>query len=175
MNDFSEFLYTRRKALGLTQQNIADRLGVTNKAVSKWESGECFPETAQLLPLAEILNCSVDELLRGRFTEKGTENSAERTENSNASVSASCPENNKNDANVSRPLKPWTIGVLTGIGLLAFGILAFFLFILAFGNTDAVAVWAIGILLVFVIAAVIAFIFAGIFYALTPENTEQIK
>lgn len=35
MNPFSEFLYARRKSLGLTQQNIADCLNVTNKAVSK--------------------------------------------------------------------------------------------------------------------------------------------
>lgn len=36
---FAEFLYDRRKKLGLTQQNIADRLNVSNKAVSKWEAG----------------------------------------------------------------------------------------------------------------------------------------
>ena len=66
MNDFAEFLYKRRRELGLTQQNIADELGISNKAVSKWESGESFPETAQLVPLANILGCTVDELLRGK-------------------------------------------------------------------------------------------------------------
>ena len=68
MNDFAEFLFKRRKELGLTQQNIADELGISNKAVSKWESGESFPETAQLLPLSRLLGCSVDDLLSGRFS-----------------------------------------------------------------------------------------------------------
>ena len=62
---FCDFLFERRKALGLTQQNIADKLGITNKAVSKWEAGETFPETAQLIPLSEILGCTVDEMLKG--------------------------------------------------------------------------------------------------------------
>lgn len=168
MNDFSQFLYTRRKALGLTQQNIADKLNITNKAVSKWESGECFPETAQLVALADILECTVDELLRGRFAEKETAISAEENAQKNLTES---PQN----TGMPRTFKPWTIGIFTGIGLLAFGILSFFLFIIAFGNTNAVAVWAIGILLFFVIAAVIAFICAGISYALIPEKTAQIK
>lgn len=66
MNDFGNFLYTLRKAKGYTQAELADKLGVTNKAVSKWETGEAFPETAQLLPLADIFGVTTDELLRGR-------------------------------------------------------------------------------------------------------------
>ena len=49
----------------MTQQELADRLGVTNKAVSKWETGEAFPETAQLIPIADTFGVTVDELLRG--------------------------------------------------------------------------------------------------------------
>ena len=68
MNEFSEFLYTLRKEKGLTQVQLADMLGVTNKAVSKWETSEAMPETAQLVPLAQILGVTVDELLRGERT-----------------------------------------------------------------------------------------------------------
>jgi transcriptional regulator with XRE-family HTH domain len=64
-NNFGEFLYTLRKERGWTQTELADKLGITNKAVSKWETGDAFPETAQLVPLATIFNISVDELLRG--------------------------------------------------------------------------------------------------------------
>ena len=66
MNEFGNFLYSLRKEKGMTQQELADRLGLTNKAISKWETGEAFPETAQLVPLADVFGVSVDELLRGR-------------------------------------------------------------------------------------------------------------
>lgn len=65
-NEFGEFLYQLRKEQGITQTALADLLGITNRAVSNWETGECFPETAQLIPLANILNVTVDELLKGR-------------------------------------------------------------------------------------------------------------
>lgn len=65
MAQFSEFLYTLRKEKNLTQSELAEKLGITNKAVSKWETGEAMPDTAQLLPLSEIFGVSVDELLRG--------------------------------------------------------------------------------------------------------------
>lgn len=66
MNEFGNFLYSLRKEKGMTQQELADRLRLTNKAISKWETGEAFPETAQLVPLADVFGVSVDELLRGR-------------------------------------------------------------------------------------------------------------
>lgn len=62
---FNEFLYELRKEKNLTQNEVADKLGVTNKAVSKWETGETFPDTAQLVPLADLFGVTVDELLRG--------------------------------------------------------------------------------------------------------------
>lgn len=65
INNFGEFLYTLRKEKGWTQSELADKLGITNKAVSKWETGDAFPETAQLVPLSTVFNISVDELLRG--------------------------------------------------------------------------------------------------------------
>lgn len=66
MNAFGEFLYELRKEQGMTQASLAEKLGVTNKAVSKWETGEAMPETSLLLPLAEIFGITVDELLNGR-------------------------------------------------------------------------------------------------------------
>lgn len=68
MSKFSELLYELRKEKNLTQSELAEKLGITNKAVSKWETGEAMPDTAQLLPLADILGVSVDELLRGERT-----------------------------------------------------------------------------------------------------------
>ncbi|MDE6302688.1 MAG: helix-turn-helix domain-containing protein [Clostridia bacterium] len=70
MNDFGEFLYKLRKEKGMTQAELADELGITNKAVSKWETGESMPETSQLLPLSRIFGVTVDELLSGKRAEK---------------------------------------------------------------------------------------------------------
>lgn len=69
MSNFGEFLYTLRKERGMTQAELAEALGVTNKAVSKWETGEAMPETALLLPISRIFGVTVDELLDGKRAE----------------------------------------------------------------------------------------------------------
>lgn len=55
----------RRKALGLTQKELAGRLLISDKAVSKWETGAGYPEVTMLPLLAETLGITVDELLAG--------------------------------------------------------------------------------------------------------------
>lgn len=57
----------RRKALGLTQKELAERLMVSDKAVSKWETGAGYPEVTMLPLLAETLGITVDELLAGEM------------------------------------------------------------------------------------------------------------
>lgn len=52
-----------RKQKGLTQEQLANALGVTNQSVSKWESGQCCPDIQLLPTLAELFDVSVDELL----------------------------------------------------------------------------------------------------------------
>lgn len=60
-----EFIAALRKAKGYTQQELADRLGVSNKAVSRWERDECAPDISVIPALAEMLEVTCDELLRG--------------------------------------------------------------------------------------------------------------
>ena len=74
MNCFGEFLYALRKEKGMTQAQLAQELGVTNKAVSKWETGEAMPETALLLPISRIFGVSVDELLDGKRSHDKADN-----------------------------------------------------------------------------------------------------
>ena len=59
----SEKLQTLRKAAGLSQEALAEQLGVTRQAVSKWETGEGKPDIDNLLPLAKLLHTTVDYLL----------------------------------------------------------------------------------------------------------------
>lgn len=54
-----------RKAKGLTQNDLGERLGISFQAVSKWERGETLPDTAILPDLADILETSVDHILSG--------------------------------------------------------------------------------------------------------------
>lgn len=55
----------RRKAMGLTQKQLAERLMISDKAVSKWENGASYPEVTLLPALAQLLGVTVDELLAG--------------------------------------------------------------------------------------------------------------
>ena len=62
MNNFGDKIYDLRREKGLTQDGLAELLGVTAQAVSKWERGESMPETAMLPKLAEIFDVSLDSL-----------------------------------------------------------------------------------------------------------------
>ena len=60
-----KFIAERRKLVELTQMQLADQLGITDKAVSKWERGIAMPDTSLMLQLCGILRISVNELLNG--------------------------------------------------------------------------------------------------------------
>lgn len=66
---FGAFVATCRKEKGMTQQELADKLFLSNKAVSKWETGNSIPDVALLVPLSEALGVSVMELLECRRME----------------------------------------------------------------------------------------------------------
>ena len=60
-----KFIAECRKRKGLTQMQLAERLGITDKAISKWERGVAMPDTGLMLDLCDILGISVNELLYG--------------------------------------------------------------------------------------------------------------
>lgn len=59
------FIAQERKQKNYTQRQLADRLGISDKTISKWERGNGFPEVSLLLPLCKELDISVNELLTG--------------------------------------------------------------------------------------------------------------
>lgn len=122
MNDFGNYLFMLRKEKGYTQAELAEKLGVTNKAVSKWETGEAFPETAQLIPLADIFGVTADELLRGRAT--GEEKTA---------FDSKAPEQNsaaKNAEEIARKYHPewwhkkFAVLIVCGVAFVVAGVIA---------------------------------------------------
>jgi transcriptional regulator with XRE-family HTH domain/DNA-directed RNA polymerase subunit RPC12/RpoP len=60
-----KFIAEQRRNAKLTQAQLAEKLNVTNRAVSKWETGRSLPDSSIMLPLCEILEISVNELLSG--------------------------------------------------------------------------------------------------------------
>ena len=75
-----QFIKTCRKEKGLTQREVAEKLNISEKTVSKWETGNGLPEVSLMLPLCELLAISVNELLSGerldekRYVEKAEQN-----------------------------------------------------------------------------------------------------
>ena len=62
------FIAECRKKANLTQMQLAEKLGITDKAISKWERGIAMPDTSIMLELCDILSISVNELLSGEKT-----------------------------------------------------------------------------------------------------------
>ena len=60
-----KFIATTRAAKKLTQDELAEKIGVTDKAISKWENGRCLPDVSLFKPLCKTLGISVNELLNG--------------------------------------------------------------------------------------------------------------
>lgn len=70
--EFSEKLTALRKKAGLSQEQLADRLGVTRQSVSKWESGTAVPELVKLISLSDMFGVSLDYLVRDCAEESKT-------------------------------------------------------------------------------------------------------
>ena len=62
-----KFIAQRRKQAGLTQAQLAEQLNITDRAVSKWETGKALPDTSIMLELCQILNITVNDLLTGEI------------------------------------------------------------------------------------------------------------
>lgn len=77
-NTMGQFIAVLRKANGMTQQQLADRLNVSNKAVSRWERDETAPDITLIPAIAEIFGVTCDELLKGERLDSG--NISQRTE-----------------------------------------------------------------------------------------------
>lgn len=61
-----KFIAECRKEKGLTQVQLAEQLGTTDKFVSKWENGICLPDSSQYEPLCNVLNITINELFSGQ-------------------------------------------------------------------------------------------------------------
>lgn len=60
-----KFIASCRKELGMTQANLAEKLGISDRAISKWETGKSMPDSGLMLELCDLLKINVNELLSG--------------------------------------------------------------------------------------------------------------
>ena len=62
-----KFIAERRKKIGLTQMQLAEKLNITDRAISKWENGKSMPDSSIMLELCDVLKISVNDLLNGEI------------------------------------------------------------------------------------------------------------
>ena len=65
-----KFISTLRKEKNMTQQDLADKIGVTDRAISKWENGRGLPDLSLLKPLSDELGITINELISGEKLNK---------------------------------------------------------------------------------------------------------
>ena len=65
-----KFILELRKDKKMTQQELADKIGVTDRAISKWENGRGMPDISLMKPLCEILDITLNELISGEKIDK---------------------------------------------------------------------------------------------------------
>ena len=127
------FLSALRKANGYTQQEVADRLNVSNKTVSKWERDEGCPEIMMLPAIAELYDVTVDELLRGERTVREETHFKEEKTEKQAKYLFSKAQSKFNNLSV----------IAVSLGVIA-AVLSYLLYVLPYGH---VSEW-VGIFLV---------------------------
>ncbi|MBQ7035607.1 MAG: helix-turn-helix domain-containing protein [Clostridia bacterium] len=107
-----KFIAACRKKQKLTQLQLADKLGITDKAVSKWERGIAMPDTSIMLELCEILQINVNELLSGEKI--SMENKSQKNEELMLDLAKEIAQKNKTIWTTM-----WVIITVSIIGLLA--------------------------------------------------------
>lgn len=118
---FGEKISKVRKENNITQEQLAEKLGVSRQAISKWESNTAFPETEKLIKMSELFDCSLDYLLKDSIE---SERSAGQTDRGRSFFRI----RERKSSKTWRGLPLWQIGknanAVVAVGLNAKGILA---------------------------------------------------
>ena len=116
-----KFIAECRKQKNLTQMQLAEKLGITDKAVSKWERGVAMPDSSIMLLLCDILGINVNELLSGEKI--GMENTNQKNEQLMLNMAKELERKNKTIGNAR-----WAIMTVCMIGLIGgLAIVGFFM------------------------------------------------
>ena len=89
-----KYIAGKRKALGMTQKQLAEKLNMSDKSVSKWERGICLPDVSVYMELCEILGISINEVLAGEDID--AENVEKKSEDNIIQVTKDSKKKQKN-------------------------------------------------------------------------------
>ena len=145
-----KFISTRRKHMNLTQMQLAEKLGITDRAISKWETGKTLPDSSIMLELCAILGITVNDLLSGEVV---------KMDNYNKELEKNLLEAMKQKEEADKRL----LSLEVFIGITATVVLFVFIFMAAFLQMET---WLKIALIVFGFALFLA----GCFYALKIEQ-----
>ena len=112
-----KFIAERRKQNSLTQMQLAEKLGITDRAVSKWETGKTMPDSSIMLELCQLLHISVNDLLCGEVVTMDHYN--EKTEQTLVEMVKQKEQYDKHLL-----LLEWVIGILSVIILVGSSVIA---------------------------------------------------
>ena len=146
-----KFISKKRKNKNITQSTLAERLGVTDRSISKWENGICLPDTGIMPELCKILEITVNDLFSGE--EVDMKNNEEKLEENLLEIAKQKEEKDK-----QLLMLEWVIGYIASISFL---ILIFTASYIEMNNI---------IRIILMVSGFIIFL-TGIFFALQIEQT----
>ena len=113
-----KYIAEKRKALGLTQKQLAEKLNMSDKSVSKWERGICLPDVSIYMELCSILRISINEFLAGE--DIGAENVIEKSDNNLIQITKESKKKQKNLKTILAVVTVFAVIVSAILGTLFF-------------------------------------------------------
>lgn len=145
---FGTNLQALRRRSGMTQEGLADALGVSRQSVSKWESDGSFPEMEKLVQLCDLFGCPLDMLVRGDVEAESSGEAADALAAREAGMA------------YDRHTRFAARAVTLGVGLVLFGV-ALLMLLYGMNPTDRMSIIGTALMLAFITAAVALFIVYG--------------
>lgn len=131
---FGERLLADRNAVNLSQEKLAEKIGVTRQTVSKWETNQSVPDFDKILPLCEVLGITTEELIKGEKAEHITELEKEKVEEYEKEKKEYIQKRNKKKAIV--------LSVSILLYCIATFALPYMIEVLRYEDAHAVMIWA---------------------------------
>lgn len=113
-----KYIAGKRKALGMTQKQLAEKLNMSDKSVSKWERGICLPDVSVYMELCEILGISINEFLAGEDID--AENVEKKSEDNIIQVAKDSKKKQKNLKSILAVVTTFAVIMVLVLGAVLF-------------------------------------------------------